>query len=182
MSGPIYSMPSEKNNDATVRAALTQHLKGIWRYGLSLSGRADVADDLAQATCVRALERVHQVTSDRRLDAWFMTICRSIWLNELRSQTIRRAQSLDAEPGLELIAQDLDTETNYFATEVFTEVMALPEAQREVVILVYVQGYTYRETAEIMEVPIGTVMSRLHAARGKLQALDGKMGQVEAGQ
>ncbi len=57
---------------------------------------------------------------------------------------------------------------NLLAREVLLEVMALPEAQRATVVLVYVEGYSYKEAAEILGIPIGTVMSRLAGARGKL--------------
>ena len=65
---------------------LTPNLARLWRYGLVLSGARDVADDLVQATCVRALERAHQFQSGTRLDRWLFSIIRSIWLNELRSR------------------------------------------------------------------------------------------------
>lgn len=166
-----YSMVSSNSLDALVREALTQNLKGIWRFAFSLSGNPETANDLVQATCVRALERSHQVTSDHRLDAWLMTICRSIWLNDLRAQRIRQTQSLSHAPDAALLDPRADTETNFFASEVFTKVMQLPEAQRATVMLVFVQGYAYREAADILDVPIGTVMSRLSAARGKLKHL-----------
>ena len=159
-----------KNSQSAVRAAIQAHLAGLWRFALSLSGNPDTADDLVQAACLRALERHHQVQSVDRLDAWLMTICRSIWLNEMRAQSIRKAQSLAVTPDEELISATLDAETNFFALEVFTKVMDLPEAQRAAVLLVFVEGFSYREAAEILDVPIGTVMSRLSAARTKLRA------------
>ena len=167
---PIYSMFGQKKSDRALRAAIDQHFAGLWRFALSLSGNPDTADDLAQAACMRALERSHQIQNQDRLDAWLMTICRSIWLNEMRAQSIRKAQSLAATPDQELIAQTLDAETNIFAVEVFTQVMDLPEAQRAAVLLVFVEGFSYREAAEILEVPIGTIMSRLASARAKLRA------------
>lgn len=175
-------MFGKRNLETQVRRALQKHLKSIWRYGFALSGSPDLADDLTQATCVRALERYQQVTSTDRLDAWFMTICRSIWLNEVRSRAIRRAQSLDTTPEADMPQQISTSETNIFAREVFTEVMALPEAQREVVVLVFVEGHSYREAAEILEVPVGTIMSRLHAARKKLRPLAEPGAGIQTGQ
>ncbi|KIC45697.1 MAG: RNA polymerase sigma factor [Ruegeria sp.] len=164
-------MSNETSSEQAVRAAIQIHSKRVWRFGLALSGASDIADDLLQATCLRALERHHQVTSYERLDSWLMTICRSIWLNELRSRSVRKAQALSVTPEAELVATGPDVETNIFAAEVFNRVMELPEAQRETVMLVFVEGYSYRETAAMLDVPIGTIMSRLSNARQKLKTV-----------
>lgn len=159
----------DENKFREVESALIEAMPSIWRFGLALSGRADAADDLVQATAVRALERVAQAHDTGNLLPWFLTICRSIWLNDLRAQKVRQAQSLAVTPEVELVAGHSDAETNIFATEVFTEVMSLPEAQRVVVVLVLVEGHGYRAAAEILNIPLGTVMSRLHAARSRLR-------------
>lgn len=151
--------------------AASAHLRAVWRFGLSLSGDAGTADDLAQATMLRAIERAHQFTGDR-LQGWLMTICRSIWLNELRRAQIRRTGALDSAEALAIEDINPGAEANIFAAEVFSKVMALPEAQRSTVELVYVQGFKYSEAARILDVPIGTVMSRLAAARTALAPLN----------
>ena len=175
-------MVGEMNSEQAVRGAIQTHSKRVWRFGLALSGASDVADDLLQSTCLRALERHHQVTSYERLDSWLMTICRSIWLNEVRARSVRRAQALSVTPEAELVATGPDSETNIFAAEVFSKVMELPEAQRSTVELVYVQGFKYSEAARILDVPIGTVMSRLSAARASLAHLNADAGpQTEEG-
>lgn len=148
-----------------MRSGLRGELPRLWRYGLVLSGRRDVAEDLVQATCLRALERAHQFSVDSRLDRWLMTILHSIWINEVRARRIRRgagfveAESALVYDGVEAI------ETSVMAGQVLAEVAALPEAQRATVFLVYVEGLSYREAAEVLAIPIGTVMSRLAAAR-----------------
>lgn len=164
-------MSTKINSEQAVRRAVQAHSRRVWRFALALSGASDVADDLVQATCLRALERHHQVTSHDRLDSWLMTICRSIWLNEVRARSVRRAQALSVTPEADLVASGPDAETNIFASEVFTQVMHLPEAQRETVMLVFVEGYSYREAAALLEVPIGTIMSRLSNARRKLKTV-----------
>lgn len=151
--------------------AASAHLKSVWRFGLSLSGNAETADDLAQATMLRAIERAHQYKDDGRLQGWLMTICRSIWLNELRRAQVRRTGALDSAEALALEDLSPGAEANIFASEVFTKVMELPEAQRSTVELVYVQGFTYSEAARILDIPVGTVMSRLAAARRTLAPL-----------
>lgn len=147
---------------------MSQLLPRLWRYGLVLSRQKHVADDLVQATCVRALERAGQFITGTRLDRWLLTIMHSIWLNELRSQRVRQGQGfVDAEQELsfdgETLAQD-----QVLAAQVIRRVNALPEAQRETVFLAYVEGLSYKEIAEVLHIPVGTVMSRLAAARLKL--------------
>jgi RNA polymerase sigma-70 factor (ECF subfamily) len=155
-----------------VRAELPTHMPAIWRFSLSLSGNPDVADELVQSTCLRALEKAHQYKKQGTLIGWLLTICRSIWLNELRSKAVRRAGSLESVKPEELIDRAPAVEMNIFASEVFTKIMGLPEAQRSTVELVFVQEFTYSEAAKILDVPIGTVMSRLSTARKALQHLN----------
>lgn len=154
-----------------VIGGLTSNLARLWRYGLVLSGARDVADDLVQATCVRALERADQFQAGTRLDRWLFSILRSIWINELRSRRVRAGGGfVDAAETL-VVDGGREIETNIFVSQVLKEVGGLPEAQREAVLLVYVEGLTYREAAEILAAPIGTVMSRLAAARLTLAKL-----------
>ena len=88
-------------------------------------------------------------------------------------EAVHLAKVLRAEPGAAVLVFDglKYTETNIWAGQVLREVQALPEAQRETVFLVYVEGMTYREAAGVLAVPIGTVMSRLAAARAKLAGM-----------
>jgi len=165
----------------SVRAGLAAQLDRLWRYGLVLSGSRDVAEDLVQMTCLRALERAHQFTPNSRLDHWLFTIIHSIWLNEVRAARYRRGQGLvDAESVL--VTDGIhDIETNITARQVLREVQSLPEAQREAVFLVYVEGLTYREAADVLAVPVGTIMSRLAAARARLAALNDDEADTQRG-
>ena len=130
-----------------------------------------VAEDLVQATCLRALERSSQFAIGTRLDHWLFSILRSIWINQLRAQRIRTGQGL-VDPEEVLITDGAQQiKTNILAAQVLKRVLGLPEAQRETLLLVYVEGLTYQEAADVLNVPIGTVMSRLAAARLKLSAL-----------
>jgi RNA polymerase sigma-70 factor (ECF subfamily) len=96
----------------------------------------------------------------------------SVWLNQIRSQKVRQGQGLvDAEAVLVFDGLK-QTEANIFAAQVLRRVQALPEAQREAVYLVYVEGFTYKEAADALGVPTGTIMSRLAAARSRLGGLD----------
>jgi RNA polymerase sigma-70 factor (ECF subfamily) len=155
-----------------VMGGIAAELPRLWRYAILLSGNRDTAEDIVQATCVRAIERKHQFQAGTRLDRWLIAILRSVWLNHIRSQKVRQGQGLvDAEAVLVFDGLK-QTETNISAAEVLRRVLALPEAQREAVYLVYVEGYTYKEAAYAVGVPAGTIMSRLAAARSRLGELD----------
>lgn len=154
-----------------VSAGLAGHLTRLWRFGLVLSGNRDTAEDLVQATCVRALERAGQFRPGTKLDRWLYTILNSIWKNEIRSRKVRRGAGFaDAEKVL-LTDGAAEAETNILARQVLEEMRLLPEVQRVTIFLVYVEGFTYKEAAEELDVPIGTVMSRLAAGRVKLGQL-----------
>jgi RNA polymerase sigma-70 factor, ECF subfamily len=151
-----------------VKAGLAAELKRLWRFGLVLSRNRETAEDLVQSTCVRALERSHQFVPGTRLDRWLFSILHSIWINEVRARRVRQGGGqVDAEAVL-VFDGAMAIETNILAGQVLRRVEALPDAQRETLFLVYVEGLTYREAAEILGIPIGTIMSRLAAARAKL--------------
>jgi len=126
---------------------------------------------LFKPPALRALEKSSQFEIGTRLDRWLFAILRSIWINQIRGHRVRSGRGVvDAEA----LASDgvREIETNIFAAQVLREVLDLPESQRETVLLVYIEGLTYREAAEVLEVPVGTVMSRLAAARLKLSRLN----------
>jgi RNA polymerase sigma-70 factor (ECF subfamily) len=161
---------------ASAHDYLIAHLPGLlprlWRFGLVLSHDRDMAEELVQMTCVRAIERARQFTPGTRLDCWLFAILRSVWLNELRSRRTRTGEGLDDPEEVLVVDGAREIEMNILAAQVFAEVMELPQAQRETVLLVYVEGFTYREAAELLGIPAGTVMSRLAAVRLKLGRLN----------
>lgn len=126
---------------------------------------------------MRALERAGQFVEGTRLDRWLLTIMHSIWLNELRSQRVRLGQGfVEAEQEL-WFDGETQAQGQVLAAQVIKRVNALPEAQRETVFLAYVEGLSYKEIAEVLHIPIGTVMSRLAAARLKLAETAAPRGQ-----
>ena len=119
-----------------------------------------------QRTCVRALEREHQWNPQTSALPWLYAILHSVWLNEVDARRLRVVSSLDidnapepADPG------GTDPETALFYRQVMLAVQALPSAPRVVMLLVAVEGLSYREASDVIGVPIGTVMSRLARAR-----------------
>jgi len=154
-----------------VRSGLEQCLTRLWRYAVVLSSSRDVADDLVQATCLRAIERADQFAAGTRLDRWLFAILRSIWLNEVRARKVREGSGfVDAENALAFDGAHA-MQVNIRTTEVLTTIGRLPQAQRETALLVYAEGYTYAEAAMALAVPVGTVMSRLATVRAALAGL-----------
>ena len=140
-------------------------------FARTLTHSTPQSDDLLQATVERALSRHHQWQPGTRLDAWLFTILHSIWKNEIRARSIREGQGfVDVDS---LTETKPDASGTLLLHQVFTQVNRLPEAQRKAILLVYVEGYTYREAADILDIPEGTLMSRLARARGVLaQSID----------
>lgn len=161
-------MRAEPYSLDTVRQGLGPCLARLWRYGYVLSHQRHVADDLVQATCVRALERASHYQPGTRLDRWLFSILHSIWLNDVRAQRIRQGQGFVDSDSLGDDHDSLTVENQILANQVLRRVQALPEALRETVFLAYVEGLSYREIADIQQIPMGTVMSRLASARIKL--------------
>lgn len=143
----------------------------MWRFALVLSRNGDLAQELVQATALRALEKQALYSPGTRLDRWLMSMIINVWRNDLRARRVRiGAGVVDAENVLVLDGA-AQIETNIFASQVLNAVAQLPEAQRETVLLVYLEGWSYREAADALGIPVGTVMSRLAAAREKLASL-----------
>lgn len=152
----------------SVREDLPKVFPHIWRYALSLTGTRERADDLAQAACLRAIERANQFEAGTKLDRWMFRITHNLWINELRKETVRRGGGLVAVEETDIADPNQDPESDVLGQEVRMSVMRLPEAQRQTVMLVYVEGYSYKDAAMILNIPIGTVMSRLATARATL--------------
>lgn len=163
----IHADPKINGKDV-VRAGLEEIYPRVWRYAFALAGRRADADDLAQRAAIRALEQADKFQPGTHLDRWVFTITRRIWLNELRSQAVRRGNGLVPIEEIPIESDQLSPEMNIFAGEVFKAIGALPEAQRETLTLVYLEGYSYKEAAAELGIPIGTVMSRLAVARKTL--------------
>jgi RNA polymerase sigma-70 factor (ECF subfamily) len=157
----------------TVRDGLQGLLPRLWRFCHVLTGDRNAADDLAQATCLRALERAAQFQAGTRLDHWVFRIAQSVWLNQRRADKVRRGFGQVPVETAGLATSGDIAEAHIFLAQVLSSVMALPEAQRVTVLLVYVEGYSYQEAADLLDIPVGTVMSRLACARSRLSRLRG---------
>jgi RNA polymerase sigma-70 factor, ECF subfamily len=146
-------------------------LPRLRRFARTLTGSAHDADDLVHIAIERALSRADQLRADLPLSSWLFGILRNAWIDEARARN-RRSRVFAPEELGESVA---DPAGHQHAEVISVQVaMArLPQEQREVIGLVLVEGLSYKEAAEIMKVPVGTVTSRLARGRDALQAMLG---------
>jgi len=153
---------------AKFKAELVRLVPRLRRFAVVLAQSPATADDLVQSTVERALSRYNQWQVGTKMDSWVFSILHSIWVNDLRAQKIRQGHGFVDVDSLRDERSSNRTERTILLDQVFTYVNDLPEAQREAIVLVYVEGYGYEEAAEILDIPSGTLMSRLARARASL--------------
>src|SRR6266566_8568122 len=155
--------------------ALT-HLDTLYRGALRLTRDPDRAQDLVQDTYVRALRYQHSYQAGTNMKAWLFAIMRNLFWDRFKGGRPEDV-SLDGDGEFALYdtlkdpsaVPEAEVLDQIAADEVVKAVEKLPELHREVVLLVDVEGFSYKDAAEVLGVPIGTVMSRLHRARRQLQ-------------
>jgi len=147
---------------------MTPHLPRLRRYARALTGERSAADDLVQDTLERALSRFHLWRQGSDLRAWLFTIMHNIYVNQTRSRIRHPQEPLDESDANELRSREPD----WGELRDIDEALArLPSDQRSVVLLVGVEQFTYEEAAQVLDIPIGTVMSRLSRGRERLRLL-----------
>lgn len=155
------------------RRELMAEVTGLKRFCLSLTGAEADADDLLQNTVERLLGR--GVPADAHMARWAYRVCKNLWIDEIRSREVRQrhafstaqGEALETAPSAEALSSvqlELDA--------VYAALGKLPEEQRMALVLVAVEGKSYAEAAEILDVPIGTIMSRIARARKQLLSAD----------
>lgn len=154
-----------------MREGLIPLLPRLRRLARALAGQVADADDLVQIVLERALSRATQWRPDAALDKWVFAIARNAWRDEMRARG--RSQNLFAPEEAGANSSD-GSSAPAQKIELAAALAALPPDHREVVALVLVEGLSYSEAAELMEVPVGTVTSRLARARATLQNHLGK--------
>lgn len=139
------------------------------RFARSLARDQADADDLLQVALERALKSRAQWAPGTRLDAWMMRIVRNCWIDEVRSRTRRARTFLPEEEG-EAVGVDMQNEIEARAEmhAVDRAMESLSADQREVIALVLIEGLAYKEAAELLDIPIGTLTSRLTRGRQAL--------------
>lgn len=168
-----------------MRVAIVAMLPRLRRFCQAMAGNAADGDDLMQATVERALLRSGQFEHGTRLDSWMFRIAQNLHIDGTRAAK-RRGTAMDVEALHGLAGSDgrdlVESRSELAAAQ--RALQSLPDEQRAVFAMVVIDGRSYRDTAETLDLPIGTVMSRLARARGKIaEALSGRQNnEMEAGQ
>jgi RNA polymerase sigma-70 factor (ECF subfamily) len=151
-------------------------LPRLRKFAFALTGSSDQADDLVQDTCERALARMDQWVPGTRLDSWMYRIAQNIWLDRGRARKVRgEVVNIEDVPNLQGVDGREITEKRLTLEAVNAGMIRLTDDQRVLVALVCVDGLSYQEAADVLELPIGTVMSRLARARKTLSAAIGEV-------
>jgi RNA polymerase sigma-70 factor (ECF subfamily) len=146
---------------------IVEHIPRLRRYARALTGHAYRADDLVQDTLERAYAKWHLWRAGTNLRAWLFTIMHNVWANQVESAShVPPMTAIDE--ALE-IADPPRQEAELGIRDLDAALATLPAEQREVLLLVALEELKYHETAKVLDVPIGTVMSRLARARAKLR-------------
>lgn len=156
-----------------IRQEMAALIPRMRRFAHALAGSRDEGDDLVQAACVKALGALHQFEPGTRLDAWMFRIIRTGFLDRMR--TAKRRPTVSDPEALEALSDGgkgaQGAEDRMTLARVRQKMAELPEDQRAVLALVAIEGLSYREAADALDVPVGTVMSRLARARARLGAM-----------
>lgn len=143
------------------------------RFGHALTGSPDDGDDLVQEALERALAREDQFQPGTRLDSWIYKIMQNAWIDRKRTDSRRRKVMQPMEDDVHSVSEDGRTSFDARITlrQIREMMTRLHDDERTVLSLVSIEGLTYRQASDVLDIPIGTVMSRLARARGKLNAL-----------
>jgi RNA polymerase sigma-70 factor (ECF subfamily) len=147
---------------------IAPHIPRLRRYARALAGDQHAADDLVQDTLERAINKHHLWRPGSDLRAWLFAIMHNVFVNQLRARAARHESALDEDDlppvpsaqGARLEIRDLES-----------ALALLPPEQREIVLLVGLEQLSYAEVARALDIPIGTVMSRLFRGRERLRTL-----------
>jgi RNA polymerase sigma-70 factor (ECF subfamily) len=153
------------------RRDLVSLLPKLRRFAMTLTRNAHDADDLVQEACERAITRSHLWNGEGRLESWVYAMTRNLWVDEIRKRKVRTGGgTVDAHDQDELSIEP-SAEKAIYVSQLQKMILSMPEGLASVFLLVNVEGHSYRETADILGIPIGTVMSRLSTARLRLAAM-----------
>jgi RNA polymerase sigma-70 factor (ECF subfamily) len=156
---------------------LIAFLPNMRRFALSLCRNGATADDLVQLACERALAAAASFQPGTRFDAWIFRIIRNLWIDQVRRDKTAGPQDDIADHHESLAAPAAGSaEVKLELADTWRAIETLPADQREVLVLVCIEELSYRDAAEALEVPIGTVMSRLARARINLAKAVGISG------
>jgi RNA polymerase sigma-70 factor, ECF subfamily len=162
----VQSMIEPKED---VRPRIIAFLPRLRRFCMALTGSNDQCDDLLQETVERALTRIEQWQAGTSLESWMFRIAQNLHIDRIRAQG-RRGQVVDVDEIANLAGDDgrTITEARSELAHAQAAMATLPEEQQILLALVVIGERSYKEAAEILELPIGTVMSRISRARSAI--------------
>ncbi|MBI4190648.1 MAG: sigma-70 family RNA polymerase sigma factor [Betaproteobacteria bacterium] len=149
-------------------AEIALQIPRLRRYARALTGEHAAADDLVQDTLERALSKFHLWRPGSNMRAWVFTIMHNVYVNQLRARIARPERESDDAAFEVQVRADQDDALEI--RDLHQALRQLPDEQREVLLLVGLEQLTYGETAKVLGIPIGTVMSRLARGRERLRA------------
>jgi RNA polymerase sigma-70 factor (ECF subfamily) len=152
---------------------LITHLPTLRRYALVLARNADAAEDLVQEALLRAMEGSHTWKPGREERPWLLSILHNVHVSRQRRRAVEAAVAQDAERAPPAAISAPQPEQVHFS-QTMAALMQLPDEQREVLVLVAIEGLSYKDAADILGWPVGTLMSRLGRAREVLRAASGR--------
>jgi RNA polymerase sigma-70 factor, ECF subfamily len=151
----------------SVLSKLEENIPSLRRYAWTLLRNSSDADDLVQDCLLKALDRIDTLRSTSDLRSWLFTIMHNLYVNRWRRMKLRaRVSADDVEADL---AVGPSQPANLEMQDVLRGLATLPEEQRQIVLLIAVEGFQYGEVAAMLGIPVGTVMSRLSRARDRLR-------------
>jgi RNA polymerase sigma-70 factor (ECF subfamily) len=165
---------SEASADDAFRAELAALLPRLRRFGRVITRNVADADDLVQVALEKALTHAGQWRPGSRMDSWMFGIMKNAWIDEVRAR--RRRERVHAPEEAGATVGDASAAARDIALSVEAAMEQLPEEQRMAIALVLVEGLSYKDAAAALEIPIGTLTSRLARGRETLQALLGDGG------
>lgn len=158
-----------KSQDRVNRQEMLDALPHLRRFAISITGNYADGDDILQTTVERVLKKGVPPGADMK--KWMFRICKNVWIDEIRAKKVRMRVVEEQEiPIHDQPESEQEIMNKIKLKQVEKAMTTLPENQRIVLSLVAIEGYSYKDTAEILETPIGTVMSRLARARINLAA------------
>jgi len=149
-------------------------LPRLRRFARVITRNLQDADDLVQVAVEKALIRAEQWRPGSRMDSWMFGIMKNAWIDEIRARRRRERVHAPEEAGADI--GDASAEARDIALSVQAAMARLPDEQRVAIALVLVEGFSYKDAAETLAIPIGTLTSRLARGREALQAILGDSG------
>lgn len=171
-SAPVLRPPISKRTASPemqshhhLRKDLVALLPRLRRFAVSLTRNTADADDLVQEACIRAISGSDSWDAAQGLDRWVFRILRNLWISELRKRQVRLGAGHIAADETDELRHETTGEHHLALKQLMGRLADLPSGYASVLLLIAVEGYSYKEAADMLDVPQGTIMSRLFRAR-----------------